>query len=162
MSWAFHSHPPSPEAAQMLRDCKVMGSVRAIVQGRPAWQPEEGAPGARARLNLRLQGAGCTVWQEEWRGGVGAGAPARAQGAAVVQGEGSGGSAADTLIKSHQLSPGKGESSLWKLHLNKSQGGAMNDTFSPPEAASHLPDEARLLQLLKPSTARAVGSQGLV
>ena len=73
MSWAFHSHPPSPEAAQMLRDCKVMGSVRAIVQGRPAWQPEEGAPGARARLNLRLQGAGCTVWQEEWRGGVGVG-----------------------------------------------------------------------------------------
>ena len=35
----------------MLRDCKVNGSVRAIVQGRPAWQPEEGAPGARASPN---------------------------------------------------------------------------------------------------------------
>ena len=59
----------------MLRDCKVNGSVRAIVQGRPAWQPEEGAPGARARLNLRLQGAGCTVWPggvAGWGGGWGA------------------------------------------------------------------------------------------
>ena len=101
--------------------------------------------------------------QEEWQGGVGGGGPlTRAQEATVVQADGSGGSAADALIKTHQLSPGKGEFSLWKLHLSKRQGGATNDTFSPPEAASHLPDEARLLQLLKPSTARAIGSQGLV
>lgn len=67
--------------------------------------------------------------QEEWRGAVGGGGPlARAQEATVVQADGSAGSAADTLIKTPQLSPGKGEFSLWKLHVNK-------DREEPREAA---------------------------
>lgn len=60
---------------------------------------------------------------------MGGGGPlARAQEATVVQADGSAGSAADTLIKTPQLSPGKGEFSLWKLHVNK-------DREEPREAA---------------------------
>lgn len=80
MSREFHSCPPSPEAAQMLRNCKVMGSVQAIAEERPARRPEEGAPGAR--LDLRLQGAGCTARP----GGVAGGSGGRR-----APGEGTGG-----------------------------------------------------------------------
>ena len=74
----------------------------------------------------RVRAAQCG--QEEWRGAVGGGPLARAQEATVVQADGSAGSAADTLIKTPQLSPGKGEFSLWKLHVNK-------DREEPREAA---------------------------
>lgn len=82
MSREFHSCPPTPEAAQMLRNCKVMGSVQATAQQRPARRPKEDAAGARARLDLRLQGAGCTARP----GGVAGGSGGRR-----APGEGTGG-----------------------------------------------------------------------
>lgn len=161
MSREFHSCPPSPEAAQMLRDCKVMGSVQAIAQERPARQPEEGAPGARARLNLRLQGAGCTVWPGGVAGGGGGGGPlARAQEATVVQADGL--VVVDPrLTSSSKLTscPPERESFPCGSYTSIKTGRRHE---KQPEAASRLSDGARLLQLLKPSTGRAVRSRGLV
>lgn len=71
--------------------------------------------------------------QKEWRGGVGGqGAPGEGTGGHDCTADGSGGSMADALIKTQQLSPRKGDFSLWELHLNKRQGGATNDAFSLP------------------------------